>query len=248
MATNFPTSLDDFSNPVGTDGLGSGPVTHSQHHTNLNDAVEALEAKVGVDGSAVATSHEYRIAAFEALGVGETGWKDLTAPIFAAPGGVSAPLLTNFGAAGTLQRQEYAFAVGDYVWLAPFHVNHDLKVGGYGYVHVHWSTSGVSVQPVRWELHMQRALGHNQANFSAPTLLATITATPHGTAWRHMVSEVGDADRLTLTEPDELILLTLRRVTNGGTENTDSVFGLMVDFHYESNRDTSPLKAPPFYT
>jgi hypothetical protein len=248
MATQFPTALDDFTNPLGTDQLGSTSVPHATQHSNLNDAVEALEAKVGVDDSAVATSLEYRLGVIEDLGIGNTGYKDLTAPIFAAPGGAAAPTLTNFGAAGTLQRQEYAFAVNDYVWLAPFHVNHDVKVGGFAYVHVHWSTSGTNVQPVHWQLHMQRALGHQQATFAAPVLLATIIGTPSGIALRHMVTEVGEANKITLTEPDELILLTLRRVTNGATENTDSIFGLMVDFHYESNRDTTPLKGPPFYT
>jgi hypothetical protein len=62
-----------------------------------------------------------------------------------------------------------------------------------------------------------------------------------------MVAEVAVADALTLTEPDELILVTLKRITNGGTDNPDTVFGLMVDFHYESDRDTTPLKAPGFY-
>lgn len=248
MATDFPAALDNFTNPSGTDQLGSSTVPHATQHGNLNDAVEALEAKVGIDGSAVPESLDYRVSAFEALGVGQTGFKDLTAPIFAAPGGVAAPALTNFGAAGSLQRQEYAFAIGDYVWLAPFHVNHDVKVGGFAYVHVHWSTSGTSVNTVVWEIHMQRALGHNQAAFGAPTLLATLTCTPSGTAYKHMIDEVGDANKITLTEPDELILLSLKRVTNGAVDNADSVFAMMVDFHYESNRDHTPLKAPPFYT
>jgi hypothetical protein len=62
-----------------------------------------------------------------------------------------------------------------------------------------------------------------------------------------MISEVALADALTLVEPDELILVTLRRVTNGATENTDSVFGLTVDFHYEADRAATPNKAPDFY-
>lgn len=246
MAIAFPTALDNFTNPSGTDQLGSSAVPHATQHSNLNDAVEALEAKVGVDGSAVPTSLEYRIAAFEALGVGQTGYKDLVAPVLSSPTGIVAPTLTNFGAAGTLQRQEYAFAVNDYVWIAPFHINHDMKVGGKAYIHVHWSTSGTSVQPVKWEIHMQRALGHNQANFAAPVLLDTLTGTPQGTAWRHMITET--ATPIIMTQPDELILLTLRRVTNGAVENADNVFGLQVDFHYESNRDHTPLKSPPFYT
>jgi len=66
MAINFPTSLDVFTDPTASDQLNSP--SHSGQHTDLNNAVEALEAKVGIDGSAVATSLEYRIAQLEAAG------------------------------------------------------------------------------------------------------------------------------------------------------------------------------------
>ena len=58
---------------------------------------------------------------------------------------------------------------------------------------------------------------------------------------------MADADALILVEPDELILVTLRRVTNGGTNNTDKVYALTVDFHYEADREVTPNKAPNFY-
>ena len=65
MATSFPSSLDSFTNPTAVDTLDSPP--HDTQHTDANDAIEALEAKVGVDGSAVTTSHEYRINSIEEL-------------------------------------------------------------------------------------------------------------------------------------------------------------------------------------
>ena len=65
MATNFPTSLDSLTNPTATDTLDSPP--HDTQHADANDAIEALEAKVGIDGSAVTTSHEYRINSIEEL-------------------------------------------------------------------------------------------------------------------------------------------------------------------------------------
>ena len=67
MATNFPGSLDSYVNPVGSDGLssGAGGVSHASMHANLNDAVEALEVKVGANSSGVTTSHDYRIDALE---------------------------------------------------------------------------------------------------------------------------------------------------------------------------------------
>ena len=61
MSTNFPTSLDSLTNPTGSDTMNG--VSHSSQHANLNDAVEALQAKVGINGSAVTTSHDYKLAA-----------------------------------------------------------------------------------------------------------------------------------------------------------------------------------------
>ena len=62
MASSFPTSLDAFTNPSSTDAMDSVSVPHATQHSDLNDAVEALEAKVGADSSAVTSSHDYKIA------------------------------------------------------------------------------------------------------------------------------------------------------------------------------------------
>jgi len=54
MSTNFPTTLDVYSDKVdGTD------YPQAAHINNPQDAIEALEAKVGVDSSAVATSLDF---------------------------------------------------------------------------------------------------------------------------------------------------------------------------------------------
>ena len=63
MATNFPSSFDSLSNPESTDPL-SNP-NHALQHANANDAIEALEAKVGLNSSAVTSSLDYRIAQLE---------------------------------------------------------------------------------------------------------------------------------------------------------------------------------------
>jgi microcystin-dependent protein len=61
MATSFPSGLDALTNPTSSDGLNSPD--HAGQHADANDAIEALEAKVGVDGSAVTSSLDYKIAA-----------------------------------------------------------------------------------------------------------------------------------------------------------------------------------------
>jgi hypothetical protein len=62
MTINYPTSLDNFTNPSASDTLDSPTAPHATQHSDLNDAVEALQAKVGADSSAVTTSHDYKIA------------------------------------------------------------------------------------------------------------------------------------------------------------------------------------------
>ena len=63
MATNFPTSLDNLTNPAGSDPVNNP--SHASQHANINDAIETLEAKVGVDNSAVTTSLDYRVTQLE---------------------------------------------------------------------------------------------------------------------------------------------------------------------------------------
>jgi hypothetical protein len=53
MPTNFPTSVDNFTNPTANDSLNLP--SHSAQHANANDAIEAIEVKLGI-GSAPASS------------------------------------------------------------------------------------------------------------------------------------------------------------------------------------------------
>jgi len=64
LATNFPDSIDNLSNPNSTDSLSG----HAQQHTNANDAIEALQNKVGIDNSEDSNSLDYRIAQLESGG------------------------------------------------------------------------------------------------------------------------------------------------------------------------------------
>lgn len=57
---NFPTSLDTLTNPASNNTLDSP--SHSGQHSDVNDAIEAIEAKVGADGSAVNTTHDFKLS------------------------------------------------------------------------------------------------------------------------------------------------------------------------------------------
>jgi hypothetical protein len=65
MSSNFPSSLDTLTTPSGSSTLGGSSPSHTTLHTNEGDAIEALEAKVGVDNSAVTTSLDYRVNQLE---------------------------------------------------------------------------------------------------------------------------------------------------------------------------------------
>jgi hypothetical protein len=59
MATSYPNAIDQLINPSGSDAL-SAP-SHSDQHSNANDAIEALQTKVGTDGSTDTNSLTYKI-------------------------------------------------------------------------------------------------------------------------------------------------------------------------------------------
>lgn len=49
MSTNFPAALDSLTNPANSDTLAL--VDHAAQHANANDAIEAMQARVGTDSS-----------------------------------------------------------------------------------------------------------------------------------------------------------------------------------------------------
>ena len=87
MATTFPTTLDSFTGAVATETIGAaGGVGVASMLGTLQDAVEALEAKLGVTTSAVTASHDYKLTNASSADPGHThtlsdGASDITASI-----------------------------------------------------------------------------------------------------------------------------------------------------------------------
>lgn len=65
MATNYPSSLDNFVNPTATDTLNSTTVPHHQQHTDLNDAVEGIQTVLGLNPAGSHLTVKDRIVAAE---------------------------------------------------------------------------------------------------------------------------------------------------------------------------------------
>jgi len=82
---NYPTSLDTLTNPASNNTLDSP--SHSGQHSDVNDAVEALEAKVGANSSAVTTSHDYKLSGVTGTdkAVSKTGAETLTNKTLTTP-------------------------------------------------------------------------------------------------------------------------------------------------------------------
>ncbi|MEK6878877.1 MAG: hypothetical protein AABY22_04680, partial [Nanoarchaeota archaeon] len=59
MATDYPTSLDNFTNPNPQDSRVSP--SHAAQHSNENDAIEAIETKLGINNSLSTGTIEYKL-------------------------------------------------------------------------------------------------------------------------------------------------------------------------------------------
>jgi hypothetical protein len=68
MAINYPTSLDSFTNPSATDLLTSP--SHAQQHSDINDAMEAVQTKLAIGNTVVGTYTAYTPSFFN-LTVGD---------------------------------------------------------------------------------------------------------------------------------------------------------------------------------
>ena len=61
MATSYPGTLDNFTNPTGSDTLDSATVPHATQHANANDAIEAIEAELGTNPKGASATVKARL-------------------------------------------------------------------------------------------------------------------------------------------------------------------------------------------
>ena len=85
MAIVYPTTLDSFTNPAATDKRNNPSLAEQQ--ANQNDALEALEAKVGIDSSAVNSSHDFKLSGVTGTdkAASKTGTETLTNKTLTTP-------------------------------------------------------------------------------------------------------------------------------------------------------------------
>jgi hypothetical protein len=72
MASDYPGALDTLSNPTPTDAMNDG-TGHAAQHADANDAIEAIQATLGIDPQGTESTVVDRLDAIEAGGGGGGG-------------------------------------------------------------------------------------------------------------------------------------------------------------------------------
>jgi hypothetical protein len=170
------------------------------------------------------------------------GWTDMLGQIKARTIGANNPTETVMGGGSFTG---WKFVLNDAVQVI-FHWPHDAVVGDEQqfFCHAHWTTDGTSTATVKWEFTYSFAKGFGQGVFNTTGTAVTVEEAAAGVAWTHMTSEITTAIDGGGYEFDGLLLVKVKRITNGGTDNTDGVFLHMADLHYLSDRGLTPLKTP----
>lgn len=264
MAISYPAALDNFTNPVGTDNLGSGTVPHATQHANLNDAVEALEVAVGIAASTDPNSLVYKVenALFPTgltIGgqtgvgikldtVGETfGWHDILGHINSRGSGAADPTFNIY--TGTVMRcYEFSASVEQEIFIV-FHIPHDYVPSTDIFLHSHWSNAAAvpNTGNVVWGFDYSYSKGFNQEAFPAFQTVLVTQACP-AQRYRHNVAETVAITIPTLMEPDGIILCRgYRKAADAADTCTDAVFLHTMDVHYQSTNLATKNKAPNFY-
>ena len=138
------------------------------------------------------------------------------------------------------------FAQGDELFFM-FHVNHDYMLGTNCYPHVHWmSNDAIAIgEGVDWTIEYTIARGYSRDSLlgiPTPFTLSFVASEPY-VAGIHHVTEASDNQAFDLIEPDTLVSGIVRLSTKNVSGD---VFGLLLDLHYQSNREHTPNRNFPF--
>ncbi len=174
------------------------------------------------------------------------GWRDNIVELTPQIGHPNAPSLNVFR--GGISA--YNFPDGQMTEaMASFHIDHDYKVGTALYPHVHWSCTSTEVGVVRWGIEYTFAKGHGQQAFPATTTVYVEQAAD-GTAYKHYVAEVSDANAVSGAGIETDGILLVRVFRDGEHVNdtlADDVFVFCLDLHYQCSQYATPNKAPSFF-
>ena len=258
MATDYPTSLDTLTNPGGTDQLSSG---HASQHANANDAIEALQAKLGTTSTPAKLPVGLVVGKAKGTGIKvdpdspTTTWRDLLGNTAPKSGGANAPTLAVMRGGRT---QSYFYSVGDRGddW---YHIPHDWA-GTDLHLHVHWGHNGTSISgtfTVTCYLTYAKRDSIYQAEITTTISRGSLNLTL-APQWCQRVDEIQlsaasptasqlDTDNI---EVDGVIRLhyEVTAIPTIGGGSTNEPYIEYVDIHYESTNVGTKNKVADFYT
>jgi hypothetical protein len=73
MASSYPSTFDAFTNPTASDKTNSATVPHATQHANANDAIEAIQRKIGLSTSGPSSSPSSGLV-FRSTATNQSGW------------------------------------------------------------------------------------------------------------------------------------------------------------------------------
>ena len=178
---------------------------------------------------------------YRGAGAYGVGWRDLVGQISTTrAAGATVP---TFSQIGSTEYWFWKFAVGDYVQVS-YHIDHDFYYSSSIFFHAHWFKDGTNVQPVKWQMSVVYAHGHAQGAFDFTTPTTTsIQTTPQTAAYTHEISEIASGVDLSY-RTDGLVVVQYKRITNGGTDNTDGIYLVTADCHYQADKFSTLNKSP----
>lgn len=255
--TNYPAALDTLTNPGSQDTMLGVP--HSEQHANANDAIEALQAKLGTDSQPAQLPKAFSFTGASDAAIlvdGAVGWADLEGALVPKATGAGSPSLQTFQG----QRRWFAYNNGDDM-DSIFHIPHDWAFGSDLYLHLHWAHNGTNISGTSIiNYYLSFGKGHNQAPFSAEV---NITQTIAGLNLTNTPQYQTRIDEFVITTPgggpnlldiNEFEIDGLLHIHFDWTQiptitgGAGRPFGFYLDLHYQSTGLPTKNKAPNFYT
>ena len=176
------------------------------------------------------------------------GWRDIEGPVQVRTTGAGRPTWSQIG---TTSFYAYDFAVNDSCWFT-YHIPHDIADTTVHF-HTHFLLDDTNTTNFVWEYTWAYAKGYDQAAFDlAITPIAgasgviTATLAGAGTAFTHQIAETIGVDITGLTEPDGMIMMSIKRITNGGSDKANGVFMITSDVHYLSDSGSTLNRNYPY--
>lgn len=183
MATNFPSSLDDSTTIPAESANTKLSTNHVTAHQNIQDAIEAIEAKVGVNSSAVTTSHDYKLSEVTSTdkAVGKTATQTVSNKTFTSSTYNGVTLTTGGSATDVLNAQ------GNYIAGAVTESSTTVKgvveLATYAETIARTTTGGTGAKLVPTPDTLTTVLTYDYQADSVGTDAYAITCTPAPTAY-----------------------------------------------------------------